>query len=290
MRVRDGAERPEQPRYHLLAPMRHVKWWYFRWSYIMRKRKPVHIKTSKQATRSRLCIYCGRTGTTRDHVPPRLLLHKPFPDNLLSVPACLECNNSFSEDEEYFRTVLAHIATVASLAQHLDEGGDVDRAFARTPAKEQEILKILAPDETGRIRINPDLHRIERVIRKIARGLYFIRYGQRISDDDVKSVAAHPYNIEDQRPAHVFINTYTERFQPKRWSHLQPNIFSFIFTRPGFSDGGFYCIMDFHRTLWGVASFPPPVSPKRRASRQPLGQFKLEFYPEKAGGCISREG
>jgi hypothetical protein len=39
-------------------------------------------------------------------------------------------------------------------------------------------------------------------------------------------VAAYPYNIEDQRPTHVLINTYSERFQPKQWSHLQPNVFS----------------------------------------------------------------
>ena len=127
------------------------------------------------------------------------------------------------------------------------------------------------------MRLNPDLVRIGRVVSKIARGLYFERYGQRIAEADVRQVAAYSYNIEDQRPVHIFINTYSEKFQPKRWRHLQPNIFSYIFTRPGFDDGGLYCIMDFHRTLWGVASFPPPISPKRRTTRQPIGQFKLEL-------------
>lgn len=47
------------------------------------------------------CIYCGRHSETRDHVPSKVLLDKPFPKNLPVVECCLECNLSFSADEEY---------------------------------------------------------------------------------------------------------------------------------------------------------------------------------------------
>jgi hypothetical protein len=47
------------------------------------------------------CVYCGLGTDTRDHVPPRVFLDKPYPDNLPVVPACQSCNVSFSQDEEY---------------------------------------------------------------------------------------------------------------------------------------------------------------------------------------------
>ena len=52
------------------------------------------------------CIYCGRNPETRDHVPSRVLLDKPFPDNLPVVDACRTCNEDFSQDEEYLACLI----------------------------------------------------------------------------------------------------------------------------------------------------------------------------------------
>ena len=51
------------------------------------------------------CIHCG-TGidpdrSSRDHVPSKCLLSRPYPDNLPVVEVCASCNESFSLDEEY---------------------------------------------------------------------------------------------------------------------------------------------------------------------------------------------
>ena len=53
-----------------------------------------------------LCVYCGEPATTRDHVPSKAFLDKPYPDNIPVVPCCSNCNNQFSKDEEYFACVL----------------------------------------------------------------------------------------------------------------------------------------------------------------------------------------
>lgn len=45
------------------------------------------------------CIYCGKESRTREHVPSKTFLIEPFPENLPTLPACLTCNNSFSNDE-----------------------------------------------------------------------------------------------------------------------------------------------------------------------------------------------
>lgn len=58
--------------------------------------------------RPKRCAYCGATGKlTRDHVPPKNLFPAPRPVDLITVPCCAECNSSFSEDDEHFRTMVA---------------------------------------------------------------------------------------------------------------------------------------------------------------------------------------
>ncbi|UKS61506.1 HNH endonuclease [Bacillus toyonensis] len=45
------------------------------------------------------CIYCGKESDTREHIPSKVFLNRPFPENLSTVSACLTCNNSYSSDE-----------------------------------------------------------------------------------------------------------------------------------------------------------------------------------------------
>jgi hypothetical protein len=53
------------------------------------------------------CVYCGSAkNITVDHVPPKLLLMRPYPPNIITVPACRTCNQSFQKDDEYARVVL----------------------------------------------------------------------------------------------------------------------------------------------------------------------------------------
>jgi len=53
-----------------------------------------------------LCIYCNHAvADTVDHIPPKLLLAKPYPDNLLTVPSCFKCNSSFQKHDEYTRVI-----------------------------------------------------------------------------------------------------------------------------------------------------------------------------------------
>src|SRR6056297_601227 len=53
------------------------------------------------------CVYCGEKADTRDHVVPSSFFPKPKPDDLITVPACYDCNNSYSDDEEYLRNILS---------------------------------------------------------------------------------------------------------------------------------------------------------------------------------------
>lgn len=52
------------------------------------------------------CIYCGGLSDTREHVPSKVFLNRPFPDDLPTLPACQKCNNGFSADELYTNTYI----------------------------------------------------------------------------------------------------------------------------------------------------------------------------------------
>ena len=57
---------------------------------------------------SDICVLCGeRPATTRDHLPPKGLLAEPFPPNLITVPACTQCNNQASKMDDEFQAYLA---------------------------------------------------------------------------------------------------------------------------------------------------------------------------------------
>lgn len=51
-----------------------------------------------------LCVICGKKpATTDDHIPPKCLFPKPRPSDLITIPACLECNKSTETLDEEFR-------------------------------------------------------------------------------------------------------------------------------------------------------------------------------------------
>jgi hypothetical protein len=212
----------------------------------------------KQRKNEALCIYCGAPSATRDHVPPRLLLEKPYPADLDTVPSCRFCNEGWSLDEQYFLILLSQIGTTPALLAKLEDGAVVDRALARAPRLDQRIVSSLKAEDDGIVYVAPERQRMHRVITKIAHGLYVLRYGVNPGPAGFKAVGVFPYNISDTRPVPVFLSTTGRSFREKRWTHLQRGVFSSVFVRNPTHGPKLWCVMDFHSTAWGVvsASFP----------------------------------
>lgn len=122
------------------------------------------------------CVYCGGSPDTRDHVPSRILLDDPMPDNLPVVAACSPCNRGFSMDEEY----------VASLVECVISGS-TDPANLRRP----KVAAVLSRNSRLRLRIQAggsdgatgtpqwsiEFERVANVILKLARGHVFYELG-----------------------------------------------------------------------------------------------------------------
>ena len=131
------------------------------------------------------CIQCGAwvgdVETNRDHVPSKVLLRKPYPENLPVVETCVACNSGFSADEEYLYLFLHCVLTGSTdPEQHADE--KIARALRRHEKLRARIKRSKTEYRTigGETRCvwKPEKERVERVVVKNARGHAFYEYGE----------------------------------------------------------------------------------------------------------------
>lgn len=237
------------------------------------------------------CVYCGREKESMDHVPPKLLLESSFPSvppNRPTVPACRDCNNEYSDDEEYFRTILAHVAVKPYMSSKVGPDGVVDRALRKhSPGQAQELLNSIVVSEEGLPMLEPDRDRLRRVVRKIAAGLTFLEYSTRIHPGRLSAAGLVHLPSRDPRAVGLRGRSHTEAFEPMQWTDVQPNVFSYVFVRNAGTSHDLTCIMEFHREFWGYARAPAAV---RRAGPPPKGnQLKLFGGHESRAGTSSRK-
>ena len=144
------------------------------------------------------CAYCGGSTGTRDHVPSRVFLDKPYPSNLPVVAACRRCNESFSLDEEY----LACLIECARL-------GTTDPAKIERPRIKRTLQS--RPNLVSRLRdamhdweditfFSAEWNRVHKVVLKLARGhaLYELNEPQ-LSEPSYLAVTPFPSIPPDVR-------------------------------------------------------------------------------------------
>lgn len=110
------------------------------------------------------CHFCGKLATSKDHIPSKNLLEKPYPKNLLTIQACVKCNQSFSLDEEYFLNVLVEISNNPNLLAKKEIGGSIYKARKRSKKLNDRINNSLIKDDDGRIYFQAEANRIKNVI------------------------------------------------------------------------------------------------------------------------------
>lgn len=152
------------------------------------------------------CYLCGAVATTRDHIPPLGLFPAPRPQNLVTAPACETCNRGSSLHDEYFRVTVATGSrdspqSIALLHQRI-----LPR-MRQSPALIAELMTSMrwtAIRSEGGIYLGQapafpvDRPRIQAVIEKIVKGLYYKHNERRLPDDQV--VAPYLYNPAIEQP------------------------------------------------------------------------------------------
>jgi hypothetical protein len=153
-------------------------------------------------TNPKMCAYCGqRPAEDNEHVVGQVF-YINSPKIGVTVPSCADCNRGRGDggirdlhlDEEYMRNVLCiaegtqfhPVATVLSKTK-------VVRSFRRSVGLAKSVLKATGFTElktegglfepySSRV-FYPEWPRIQRVLRKITKGLYYWSRDERLSDD-----------------------------------------------------------------------------------------------------------
>lgn len=141
------------------------------------------------------CAHCGwERPLTDDHVPPKLLYSPPRPSNLITVPACRDCNFGASHDDEYFRLVCSARAEAAGNPHARDAWETSLRGLGRNESAGfrqrflGDVRRVWRPQEESGLVISEitgfevDLLRLDRVATRIVTGLFFHHNNRRPAD------------------------------------------------------------------------------------------------------------
>ncbi len=145
----------------------------------------------------RLCAYCGNPSDKRDkeHVFPRNL-YPPSKANskiqMLTIPACNKCNNSWADDEVQFRNMLVVAGDPPSLVREelwkttINRSFDLGDGFKRMNDLLSQMKYVTREERDGHMVFPGDDPRVIRVCKKIIRGLcYYHNVDWPISDERV---------------------------------------------------------------------------------------------------------
>lgn len=143
-----------------------------------------------------LCVYCVESdAATEDHVVPEGFFEEAPENGYIKVPACYSCNNRISRDEEYFLVAILAEATEHSETANrvLDRLGRDHRSGRRRRtglaiALLEKVRSVSAYGAGGIYLgtaqgVELDTDRINRVLEKILRGLYFHHYASPLPRD-----------------------------------------------------------------------------------------------------------
>lgn len=135
------------------------------------------------------CVFCGGPGETRDHVPSRVLLDEPYPDELPVVAACSACNGSFSRDEAYLACVIE--CALTGSVESAKGRHKVGEMLAKSPALVTHLAAARYENDSE-IGFNPEPDRVRTIILKLARGHAAFENNEPRTDEP-ESIRFKPY-------------------------------------------------------------------------------------------------
>ena len=152
------------------------------------------------------CLYCGDPEETREHVPSKVFLDKPFPTNLPVVPACRPCNNGFAADEEYVACLIESVVCGSTDPDSLvrERIAEILRRSPRLRAK----LESARVEGSDPVQFKVEQERVERVFLKLAQGHAAFELSQvcRRKPDSIVVAALEslPAEVQDEfQSAHI---------------------------------------------------------------------------------------
>lgn len=151
------------------------------------------------------CIYCGGQEETREHIPSRVFLDAPLPENLPVIGACKSCNNGFSLDEEYVACLVESVIAGASDPDAIQRPS-VANILRRAPALRARIEKAKS-GEDGQTTFAIEPERVKNVVVKLARGHAAFELSQPCKDEPA-SVWWRPLALMEEQQREEFESSH----------------------------------------------------------------------------------
>lgn len=115
------------------------------------------------------CIFCRGGTESKEHVPSKVFLDKPHPENHPTINICNNCNSGFSLDEQYV-ACLIECACIGSADPDNIQREKIKKTLKRSPALATKLQHAFIAKGAGK-EISIEEKRLKNVIMKIARGL-----------------------------------------------------------------------------------------------------------------------
>lgn len=113
------------------------------------------------------CVHCGGPSETVDHVPSKVLLDEPYPENLMAASACRKCNNGLSLDEEYLACLLECVIAGDTVPEQLHRA-KITRILRKNSSLLARLERARMGSPAGTVWA-PESDRVNRVVLKLAR-------------------------------------------------------------------------------------------------------------------------
>lgn len=130
---------------------------------------------------------------TRDHIPPQCFFPKPRPSNLITVPSCQDCNLGRSDDDEWFRMIVANRddlrenQDVQSLLKDIFRSWERPEAFKKLKAITTSLIDMPLFTSDGQYLgnhtvIKVDKERMSEYLKQLIRGLFYHETKTRLTE------------------------------------------------------------------------------------------------------------
>ena len=203
---------------------------------------------------SKNCIFCFEKADTKEHIPAKQLFKGISDKNLITVPSCKKCNSGFQKDEDFFRQFWASFFIERSTEAKRAMENEVSRSIKRKPALGWLMFKQMKPvnlfSKTGEylgkatlVNITKsDRTRINRVVDKIIRGLFFEEFKQIIPKDWLITIHWITPQIEQEQKLQEMTKTM-------RCKVIKENTFAYWFS----------FVPDTYQSVWILDFFRIPL-------------------------------
>jgi hypothetical protein len=193
------------------------------------------------------CSYCGANANSRDHIPSRVLLDEPYPENLPIAESCDKCNTGFSVDEEYLACL------IECIVQGTTQPNNKFRAKVAKTLKARP--SIATRIESGKVldqNQNPiwgvEFDRVRSVVLKLARGHMSYELGiQHIEEPIIVDISSVSLMTEENLEAFYSLSEYDDILFPEVGSRAFVNLLG---EKP--NTYGKWCVVQDGRYMYAV--------------------------------------